>query len=296
VIKGLSMNTVDLHTHTTASDGLFSPTELVRRAKEAGLHTIAVADHDTSDGLAEALEAGHTYGVQVIPAVEINTDVPGTEVHVLGYLPDYQQPAFQSVLTTLRDARALRGQRMVEKLNALGIPVRWERVREIAGGSVGRPHVAQALLELGVVTTIGEAFDRYIGRNGPAYVPRYKLTPEDAARFISSVRGVPVLAHPWGLPNLEGWIPRLKEAGVAGIEVYYGDYSDEVVEALAALARHFGLIATGGSDYHGPGIHPTPLGGRYVPPEAVDQLQAEAEARRQRPAPAFELPPPEEEK
>jgi len=292
-------NYVDLHTHSTASDGIYSPAELLHRAKAIGLRVLALTDHDNTGGLAEAAQVAGTLDIDFIPGIEINTDVSGGEVHVLGYYLEYERPAFQSVLKVLRDARERRGQRMVELLNEHGINVSWDRVREIAQGAVGRPHVAQALLEAGYVQTIGEAFDKYIGKGRFAYVPRYKLTPVDAVRLIISANGLPVIAHPLELPGLEelrSWLPELCAAGMVGLETYYGPYSRQDEQALRALADQYGLIPTGGSDFHGPGIHPTPLGGRPVPYEAVERLKAAAARRHGQTPPPFELPPPVEEK
>jgi 3',5'-nucleoside bisphosphate phosphatase len=291
-------SSIDLHTHSTASDGIYAPTELVRRAGEVGLRVLALTDHDTTGGLEEAAQAAAALDIDFIPGIEINTDVSGGEVHVLGYFPQYRQPAFQSVLKRLRDARERRGQRMVELLNEHGIAVSWERVRELAQGAVGRPHVAQALLEAGYVQTIGEAFDRYIGNGRFAYVPRYRLTPANAVRLIASVQGLPVMAHPiWlpGLDKLRDWLPGLCEVGMVGLETYYGSYTEEQERALSALADEYHLIPTGGSDFHGPGIHSTPLGGHRVPYECVERLKAEAASRRDSIPPAFELPAPIEE-
>ena len=295
----INTNQIDLHTHSTASDGIYSPTELLHRAKDIGLRVVALTDHDSTDGLLEAAQVASRLDIELIPGIEINTDVAGGEVHVLGYFPEYERPAFQAVLKVLRDARERRGQRMVELLNEQGIAVSWERVREIAQGSVGRPHVAKALLEAGYVKTIGEAFDTYIGKGCYAYVPRYRLTPVDAVHLIVSANGLPVIAHPVELPGLaelRSWLPELCEAGMAGLETYYGPYTTEEEQALRALADEFHLIPTGGTDFHGPGIHPTPLGGRPVPPEAVERLKAEAAKRRGKTPPSFELPPPVEEK
>jgi predicted metal-dependent phosphoesterase TrpH len=292
-------NYIDLHTHSTASDGIYSPAELLQRARDVGLRVLALTDHDTTGGLEEAARAAAALDIDFIPGIEINTDVGGGEVHVLGYFIDHHQPTFQSVLKVLRDARERRGQRMVELLNEQGIHISWERVREIAQGAVGRPHVAKALLEAGYVQTIGEAFDKYIGVGCPAYVPRYRLTPDDAVRLIISANGLPVMAHPAELPGLEelrNWLPGLCAAGLVGLETYYGPYTPEQETALRALAGEYNLIPTGGSDYHGPGIHPTPLGGRCVPYEAVERLKAEAVKRRGRTPPAFTLPPPVQEK
>jgi predicted metal-dependent phosphoesterase TrpH len=292
-------NYIDLHTHSTASDGIYSPTELLERAKAVGLRVLALTDHDSTGGLEEAAGVARALDIDFIPGIEINTDVSGGEVHVLGYFLEYQRPAFQSVLQVLRDARVRRGQRMVELLNQEGLHISWERVREIAQGAVGRPHVAKALLEAGYVSSIGEAFDKYIGTGGPAYVPRYKLTPEDAVRLIASANGLPVMAHPIELPGLDelrDWLPGLCEAGMVGLETYYGPYTADQERALRALADEYNLIPTGGTDFHGPGIHPTPLGGRPVPHEAVERLKAAAAERRGKTPPAFELPPPVQEK
>jgi 3',5'-nucleoside bisphosphate phosphatase len=295
----MTNSSIDLHTHSTASDGIYSPTELLHRAKEIGIRILALTDHDSTGGLEEAAQVAAQLDIDFIPGIEINTDVQGGEVHVLGYFPEYHRPAFQSVLKVLRDARERRGQRMVELLNEQGVNIQWERVREIAQGAVGRPHVAKALLEAGYVQTIGEAFDKYIGKGCYAYVPRYRLTPEDAVYLIASANGLPVIAHPADLPGIDelrDWLPGLCEAGMVGLETYYGPYTTEQEHVLRALADEYHLIPTGGTDFHGPGIHPTPLGGRPVPYEAVERLKAEAEKRRGKTPPAFELPPPVEEK
>jgi 3',5'-nucleoside bisphosphate phosphatase len=290
---------VDLHTHSTASDGIYSPTELLHKAKDVGLRVLALTDHDTTGGLEEATPVARALDIDLIPGIEINTDAGGGEVHVLGYFLEFRRPELQTVLKVLRDARERRGQRMVELLNEQGVNISWEHVREIAQGSVGRPHVAGALLEAGYVQTIGEAFDTYIGRDCYAYVPRYKLTPKDAVHLIASANGLPVIAHPIELPGLDvlrNWLPDLCEAGMVGLETYYGAYTPENERELLTLAREYHLIPTGGSDFHGPGIHPTPLGGRYVPFEAVESLNAEAANRRGKTPPPFELPPPVQEK
>ncbi len=299
LVKLYMTNYIDLHTHSTASDGIYSPTVLLHKAKEVGLRILALTDHDTTDGLEEAIQTAQTLDIDLIPGIEINTDVGGGEVHVLGYFLEFWRPEFQAILKILRDARVRRGQRMVELLNEHGVNITWERVREIAQGSVGRPHVAEALMEAGYVQTIGEAFDRFIGRDCYAYVPRYKLTPKDAVHFIASANGLPVIAHPIELPGLDelrSWLPDLCEAGMVGLETYYGPYTPENVRDLLALAHEYKLIPTGGSDFHGPGIHPTPLGGHYVPFEAVEGLQAEAAKRRGKTPPPFKLPPPVQEK
>lgn len=291
-------NYVDLHTHSTASDGLYTPDKLLHLAREAGLRVLALTDHDTTNGIAQAAETAQALGIDFIPGIELNTDTSGGEVHVLGYFPELERPAFQSVLKMLRDARERRGERMVELLNENGIHISWERVREIAAGSVGRPHVARALMEAGYVQSVGEAFDKYIGKGRVGYVQRYRLSPVDATRLIDSANGLPVIAHPLdlpGLPTLRAWLPELCASGMVGLETYYGPYSEANERELHALADEYGLIPTGGTDFHGPGIHPTPLGGRYVPYEAVERLKAAAAQRKGRTPPAFALSEPVED-
>ncbi len=268
---------VDLHTHSTASDGELPPTELVRLALERGLSTIALTDHDTVAGLDAAIAAAGGTSLQVIPGVELSADVPQNEVHVLGYYIDWHSPAFERMLAKFREGRYGRAEKMVRKLTGLGAPISFERVKEIAGdASIGRPHVAQALLEAGHVSSVTEAFDKYIGRNGPAYVERYRLTPEDAVGLILSTGGVPVLAHP---REVTEYILPLVRAGLVGLEVYYGLYDDATIQSLAHLARQYDLIATGGSDFHGLEKmgHMNRLGDIHVPPEVVTKLWKKAE-------------------
>lgn len=244
-----------------------------------GVRRLALTDHDTTNGLAAALEAGQRLGLEVIPGIELSTDIPGTEVHVLGHFLDYQQPAFQEMLRRFQLGRLGRAEGMVARLAELGVPISWERVKELAGeGSVGRPHVAQALLEAGHVKTMPEAFDKYIGRNGPAYVERYKLTPEEAVALIHSVKGMAVLAHPLETTGVEDIVPDLAAAGLDGIECYYQGYGIKEVQHLVALARKHGLVPTGGSDYHGFPMSgmtevTNPPGSVTIPPEVVDELR-----------------------
>lgn len=272
---------IDLHAHTTASDGLLAPEQLVALARDAGVGVLAVTDHDTTDGLDAAIAAGRRLGVEVIPAVEINTDVEALEVHVLGYFIDHRLPWLQEFLGRLRAGRVDRAARMVEKLNALGIPVRFERVREIADGAVGRPHVARALVEVGAVRSVEEAFAKYIGRAGPAYVERMKVTPEEAVQVILRAGGIPVLAHPgWG--SLDGLIPSLVRAGLEGLEVYYPDHTPAMVTHFLEVAARHGLLVTGGTDFHGDLPRGVGLGRQYVPPEVVDRLRTRAAEKRAR--------------
>ncbi|MBC8264750.1 MAG: PHP domain-containing protein [Anaerolineales bacterium] len=269
---------VDLHLHSTASDGQYSPSELVTMALERNLLAIAVTDHDTTAGIDEALEAARGTGLEVIPGVEISCDVPHEEVHLLGYYLDHHHPALQEKLLAMRDARLQRAKGILARLSALGLSLPWDAVAELAGnGSVGRPHVAQAMVKMGYVASNNEAFDLYIGRNGPAYVERYKISPLDAVSLLKEAHGLPVLAHPRRITH---FLPSLVERGLVGMEVYYNGYSPEDIRGLAGLARKFDLIPTGGSDFHGPDVLDTvEMGGVRVPMESVKRLQALARGR-----------------
>ena len=267
----------DLHTHSTVSDGLLSPAELVHEAAAAGITYFAITDHDSTDGLAEAQQAAAQYpGLTLIPGIELSTDIPEGEAHILGYLLDIENPELQATLASFRDDRLGRAMQMVENLGKLGVPVSWERVTEIAGdGAIGRPHIAQALMEAGHVPTIREAFDRYISNDGPAYAGRRKMPPEEAIDLIRQYGGMAALAHPKETPKVESLLPGWVEAGLVGMEVYYGLYPDDLRAHLKALADQHGLLALGGSDYHGPGrAAECPLGGSNTPLEAGESLLA----------------------
>jgi len=271
------MSTIDLHIHSTVSDGVYTPTEVVNKAARAGMTVIALADHDNVDGIAEALEAAEAApGLTVIPGVEISTDVPDGEVHMLGYFIDPTHPELLSALAAMRGSRETRAQQMVEKLAGLGFPVDWARVQELAGdGTIGRPHIAQALLEAGHIATIQEAFARFLAWGGPAYVGRDKMNPEDAIGLIRRAGGLPVLAHPFTSNNTESLVAALKESGLAGMEAYYKAYTPGEIAILVGLADKYGLIATGGTDYHGLDEKAEmAIGETDVPLKAAEELTA----------------------
>ena len=271
---------IDLHTHTIASDGLLAPEALVALAHDGGVGVLAVADHDSTDGVDPAMTAGRRVGMEIIPAVEINTDVHESEIHVLGYYIDHHQPWFQELLGRLRDGRVNRAAKMVEKLNALGIRIDFARVRALASGAVGRPHVARALVEAGVVASTEEAFEKFLGRNGPAYVERMKLTPPEAVQVIQRAGGIPVLAHPgWGVKDEV--IPALVEAGLEGLEVYYPDHTPAMVTRYLEIAGRLRLLVTGGTDFHGGDLATkVPPGSQYVPVECVEKLRERHQEKR----------------
>jgi len=265
----------DLHLHTTASDGRLNPSALVDLARARGLEVIAITDHDSVGGVSEALEAaGREPGIVVIPGVEINTDLASGELHILGYFIDYRDANLGRALEKIRESRVGRAEKMVERLRELGMPVEWLRVQDMAHGeSICRPHIAQALLEKGFVGSEREAFDKYIGRDGPAYVERDKIQPADAVKIIMSANGLPVLAHPADIKDLNNLIIELKDAGLVGLEAYYGQYDSNTVKKMVRLADEHGLLTTGGSDYHHFGDdREVPLGKVDVPEESIRGL------------------------
>jgi predicted metal-dependent phosphoesterase TrpH len=267
----------DFHTHSTASDGRLSPTELVDLVASQGVVYHALTDHDSTEGIAEARKAAATKtDYKLIPGVEMGTDIEGAEVHMLGLFLHPEDPELQTSLRKLREGRVGRGYGIVQKLRSMGIIIEWERVQQIAGeASVGRPHIAQALVEAGYVSKVSEAFDKWIARNGPAYVEREKMTPEESVRFVVERGGIAIMAHPREVPGFETLLPSLKAAGMTGIEVYYKDYPPDVVERLRAEADRYDLLPLGGSDYHGIFGNLEPLPGNMyspVPHASIERL------------------------
>jgi hypothetical protein len=270
---------IDLHTHTNRSDGTFTPDELVRLAAERGLEVVAVTDHDTTDGLEEAMATAAEVGVQIVPGVELSAEFERTSVHVLSYWMDPANAELQAELRRLRDDRFRRGELMVERLRGLGFPVSFERVREIArDGNIVRPHVAQAMVEAGVVASEEEAFERWIGDGRPAHVPKHALAPVDAVALIRDAGGLCVLAHPgmWGDQTSvpDELIESMAAAGMAGLEVDHTDHTPEQRSYYRALAGRLELIPTGGSDCHGTRYDPVRLGTSRCDPESFASLRA----------------------
>lgn len=266
---------VDLHSHTTASDGTLTPRELARLAARHGVRVLALTDHDSTGGVREAMdEARRLAPLEIVPGLEINCDVPGAEIHVLGYCVDWETPWFQEFLAAQREERRQRVYRIAARLAELGMPIEPDAVFALVKeGSAGRPHIAQAMVDRGYVKSVREAFDRYLSANGPANVPRRRLTPVEAVRIIRRARGVPVLAHP-GLANRDELIPELVDAGLLGIEAFYPEHSSSQITTYRELCARLGLIATGGSDFHGPRVggarHP---GAQPVPESAWEALR-----------------------
>ncbi len=274
---------IDLHMHSTASDGVFSPSEVVSLALTHSLDVIALTDHDSTNGIPEAQQSAEGTPLRVIAGVELSSENEVRDAHILGYLLNIDHAPFQAALSEMREARTGRAQKIVAKLNAVGVDISAERVYQIAGtGSVGRPHIAQAILEKGYVNSLQEAFDRYIDNGGVAYVPRFRLEPARAIKLIHDAGGVAVLAHPGHYDGYADLIKSLAAEGLDGIETYYPDHSPALVEHLILLARTYDLATTGGSDFHRrDGDGSARIGSVRMPSEVVQQLDdRQARVRR----------------
>lgn len=262
----------DLHIHSNYSDGTFSPKVIVEIAKNYGLRAISIADHDAVEGALEAEEEASRRGVELILGVELSSMMSGLDVHILGYFADIRNPKISDYLLAFRRSREERAIRIVEKLNDLGVNVELELVLEKAGqGSIGRPHIADAMVEAGAVSSIPEAFYRYIAYDGPAYVEKYYIDTEDAVALIRSAGGIPVLAHP-GTYDKDGFLPELLETGIEGIEAIYPRHTEQQQADYREFARAHGLIVTGGSDCHGDRRADSLIGQCTVPYRFVEEM------------------------
>jgi predicted metal-dependent phosphoesterase TrpH len=250
------MSRIDLHLHTTHSDGSQSPAEVVRLAHEAGVSALAITDHDITTGLPEAIAAGQELGIEIIPGIEISSRHGESELHVLGYFLKWEDAQLNARLMTLRESRHRRNPKIIELLQAAGIDITYDEVRAVAGSdSVGRPHIARVLMDKKVVTTAKEAFDRFLAEGKAAYVPRDLPAPVDAIRWIKDAVGLAVLAHPTWVKTTEGTLTdlarQLKEQGLDGVEVHYSTHTPRQTRTYLSLAKQLGLLVTGGSDFHG---------------------------------------------
>lgn len=271
---------VDLHIHTTASDGRLSPEEVLVKAAECGLSFIAITDHDTVDGLISLTSSCLNHRPVVIPGIEFSIDMPGCEVHLLGYYIDPFNIELKKQLTNLIDDRRLRIEKIVTKLNKLGYNITKEEIfkntKETT--SIGRPYVARVLVEKGYYQSVADVFNKLLYKNGPAYVPHYKLKPRQAIDLINYCRGIPVLAHP-GLIGDDGIVIKMIEDGIRGIEVYHPRHNSVEICKYLELARQYRLVVTGGSDFHGiPSRYPEKLGMFSVPDELALNLQRYGQA------------------
>jgi len=262
-----TVSRVDLHLHTTCSDGTITPQHLVAECARLGMRVVAITDHDITDAVRLALPLARQAGLTLVPAVEINTDYGASEVHILGYWIELDHAGLQAELARIRDARLERNRQIIARLAQVGCHISEQRVRAIAGhGSLGRPHLAAAIVEAGCARDLPEAFDRFIGRRGVAYVERYRITPQEAVCHVLAAGGLPVLAHPGNIGRDE-LVAELVPVGLAGIEAYHSDHSSADAARYVALAQRLGLLVTGGTDSHGP-AGPGPLvaiGGVPVP-------------------------------
>lgn len=260
----------DLHVHSTASDGTLTPSQLVWLAVDADLSVLAISDHDSVEGIAEAKLAAAETKLTLIPAVELSTVTrDGRDVHLLGYFVDPDDPSLLDSLRDLREARLSRARSMVAGLNAAGMEISLDQVLEMsAGGAVGRSHVARALVSAGHADSIAEAFTRFIGRGRPFYVAKDMRSPEQAIDCIRDAGGIAVIAHP-GVSKVDDLLREMVEAGLQGIEAYHADHSIQQRGHYADLSRGLGLLTTGGSDFHGPGAPNARLGAVDIPEEAI---------------------------
>jgi predicted metal-dependent phosphoesterase TrpH len=265
---------VDLHLHTTASDGILTPRQLVDQIATTSLRTIAITDHDSTDGLHEAIAASESHlQLTVIPGIELGTADDDSELHLLGYFIDTENAELQARLDQFRTERVDAARAMVDRLEELKRPVSWDRIVEMAGGSVGRPHIGRAMVEAGHVKTVAEAFDRFIGEKGIARVPRPKLHPVEALEMIHRAGGVGAIAHPRTVNKLDHLVKQLVEAGLVGIEVYAEKYASARRDSFLDIATRYDLVPCGGTDYHALGsVNETTPGTNGPPPSTASKM------------------------
>ncbi len=267
------MKTADLHLHTSASDGAFSPAELLSAARDAGLAAVAITDHDTVDSVEAAMGMAPSFGLEVIPGIELSVDHNGAELHILGYGIDFRDRRLLRKLEFLRRVRRDRTRVMLDRLAGLGLDLPRDLISAVPGRAVGRLHIARALMEAGHTSSIQEAFSKYIGSSGPAYAPKSKLTPLESIDLIDSLGGVSVLAHPSDVAD-EDTIADLAAAGLGGLEVYYPSHRRAQVKRLLELARRHRLLVTGGSDCHGLNKDRVYIGAVKMPYRLVEELKS----------------------
>lgn len=278
-------NRCDLHTHTQASDGMQAPTVNVQLAKDRGLSAVGITDHDTVAGLEEAMIAGEKYGIVVVPGVEISTRARGKDIHVLGYFVDYKNEQFRQRLGELRETRQLRNGKIIAKLQELGVNITLDEVVKGLGRplqpdeSIGRPHIADVLVDKGYASDMRDAFDRYLAEGSQAFISETRISPEDACRWIREAGGAPVLAHP-GLYKDDTLVRDIiKRANPAGIEVYHSDHGKVEESRYLVMAEEYDLIVTGGSDFHGARqgvVFHGDIGSVTVPLAVLEQLKRTA--------------------
>lgn len=264
------MEYADLHIHTYFSDGTFSPAQIITLAKKSGLHCISITDHDSIDAYL-SLAPGEE--IEIIPGIELTADINNIEVHILGYFIDYQQSWFREKLKVICQVRIQRMKEMCKKLSSLGLPLKADEVLEFAGNhSVGRLHLARLMLQKGFVSSLQEAFNKFIGEGCPAYISKFRLSPAEAIELILKAKGLAVLAHPYSLSN-QNLIPEFVKAGLRGIEAIYPEHSPKQIEHYSELAKKYGLLVTGGSDCHGQAKPEVKMGMIKLPYQLVEKLK-----------------------
>ena len=270
---GLKRKYVDLHIHTTFSDGTSTVSEILEEASLKNLKAISITDHDCTDAYPYANELGSKLGIEVIPGVELSSEIEGNDIHILGYYIDPNNSKFSGKLKEMKDARYIRAEKMVYNLNKQGIDLRFDTVLSIAGvGAIGRPHIAAAMMKEELVYSFREAFDRYIGIGLPAYVEKLKMHPKDVFDLIKTAGGIPVLAHP-GVTRVDERIPEFIKDGLLGIEVYHTEHSSGVERYYLRTARKYNLAFTGGSDFHNHNHNKSEIGNPSVPYSSVTSLR-----------------------
>ncbi|MDP8263303.1 MAG: PHP domain-containing protein [Candidatus Ancaeobacter aquaticus] len=264
---------IDLHIHTNYSDGTYSPSEVVHQASRIGLRAISITDHDTVDGIEEAMNAARDLSLEIIPGIELSADDGNNQMHILGYYIDWRNPTFNAQLTELSDDRLNRARSIVDKLNQIGVKIDFNEVMNISGkGTVGRMHIAQAMKKKGIVNTVQESFNKYIGNGRSAYTAKYKLRPGEAIKLIKDSGGVSVVAHP-GLLKRQAIIEELIDLGLDGIEVYHTDHKPAAVKKYLLVAAAHNLIVSGGSDCHGLGKDKMLMGTVKVPYDVLERMK-----------------------
>lgn len=264
----------DLHTHTTFSDGVLTPQELITKAKEAGLSTIAITDHDNVGAVDEAIEWGKSVGITLIPGVELSISFGQKDIHLLAYFIDHHNEKLLDYLTFFRHERLKRAERMVAKLNKMNVPLKLEAVLERAGaGSIGRPHIAHALVQEGLADSYHEAFEKYIGMGGPAYEKKFELSPPDAFQLVASAGGLSFFAHPGRYTN-EAEILALIKMGLDGIEVVHPSHNEGQILHYREIAHQYFMLESGGSDFHGGRPTDDAIFGTYtIPVQLVEAMR-----------------------
>jgi len=279
--KNTGKELVDLHVHTSYSDGVFPPERVVQEALRLGLKAVAITDHDCVDGIEPSIDAARDTSLEIIPGVEISSVKKDTEIHILGYFIDWRETALVKKLREIRENRVERIIEMLDRLKEHGVEISLDKVlAKITTGSVGRMHLARVMVEQNVVGTLAETFEKYIGDDKPCYAPHKRVDYRDAIKLIRNAGGVPVLAHP-GTMGKDEYIPDYVKAGLRGIEVFHTRHRPGVSDAYTALSKKYGLLVTGGSDCHGTGKNEILMGKVEVGYDIVEKLREEAEKIRE---------------